>query len=76
MSAQSLESLKKVMSSDLCTRCGSCVGLSEGRIIFKDREGSYTPEVIDEISEEHSARLLYACPGHSFDFPHFRTLVF
>jgi len=76
MSAQSLESLKRVMSSDLCTRCGSCVGLSEGRIIFIDREGSYTPEVIDEISEEHAARLLYACPGHSFDFPHFRNLFF
>lgn len=76
MSAQSLESLKRIMNSDLCTRCGSCVGLSEGKIIFKDREGSYIPQVISEISEEHAGRLLYACPGQSFDFPRFRNLFF
>ncbi len=56
------------MRSDLCNRCGSCVGLSEGKIVFADREGEYRPEVLQEPDEALSARLLNACAGKNFDF--------
>lgn len=72
MSAKSIDKLKFIMQSHLCSRCGSCVGLSEGKIVFKDREGQYRPHVITEPSEEHASRLLYACPGQDFNFKKFR----
>ena len=35
------------MRSELCNRCGSCVGLSGGAIRFADREGKFRPVVRD-----------------------------
>lgn len=64
------------MNSDLCTRCGSCVGLSEGKIVFTDREGAYRPHVLAEPNEQQSARLLYACPGKDFNFKKYRERFF
>lgn len=60
------------MNSDLCTRCGSCVGLSEGNIIFTDREGKYKPSILTEPDDKLSDRLLHACPGKDFDFRKYR----
>lgn len=60
------------MKSDLCNRCGSCVGLSDGKIVFTDREGDFRPVVMEEPDEETSARLLNACAGKDFDFPLYR----
>ncbi|MCB9015809.1 MAG: Coenzyme F420 hydrogenase/dehydrogenase, beta subunit C-terminal domain [Lentimicrobiaceae bacterium] len=60
------------MKSDLCNRCGSCVGLSEGKIVFIDREGDFRPVVKQEPDEEMSARLLNACAGKVFNFPEYR----
>lgn len=68
----SLDKLKYIMKSDLCTRCGSCVGLSDGKIVFTDREGEYRPLVLQEPDEPHAARLLHACPGAEFNFPDYR----
>ena len=76
MSAKSIDQLKKIMKSDLCNRCGSCVGLSEGKIVFTDREGDYRPKVLQEPDEAHSARMLHACSGKNFDFPLYRDLFF
>lgn len=64
------------MKSDLCNRCGSCVGLSEGKIVFTDREGDYRPKVLQEPDEAHAARMLHACTGKNFDFPHYRDLFY
>lgn len=64
------------MNSDLCNRCGSCVGLSEGKIVFTDREGEYRPKILQEPDEAHSARLLHACSGKDFSFPHYRKLFY
>lgn len=72
MTLRSIDKLSKIMKSDLCTRCGSCVGLSEGKVIFSDREGKYRPVILEEPDEEHSQRLLYACPGKDFNFKYFR----
>ncbi len=64
------------MNSNLCNRCGSCVGLSEGKIVFTDREGNYRPKVLHEPDEVQSARLLHACTGKDFSFPGYRKLFY
>jgi coenzyme F420 hydrogenase subunit beta len=76
MSAKSIDQLKKIMKSDLCNRCGSCVGLSEGKIIFTDREGDYRPVVLQEPDEDLSSRLLHSCAGKDFSFPKYRDLLY
>jgi len=76
MSAQSIDELKKIMRSDLCNRCGSCVGLSEGKIVFTDREGEFRAVVKQEPDEEMATRLLNACAGKNFDFPEYRKEIF
>ena len=32
---------KKIMDSELCSRCGTCVGLSNGKISFPEKEKKY-----------------------------------
>ncbi len=76
MAHKSIDKLQSVMKSDLCTRCGSCVGLSKGKIVFKDKEGEYRPVVINEPEEIEAARLYHACPGKEFNFPHYRGLFY
>jgi len=60
------------MRSELCNRCGSCVGLSGGRVVFKDKEGKYLPEIVKEIDDTLAERLWVACPGKEFSFPGYR----
>ena len=57
------------MRSERCNRCGSCVGLSGGKISFSDRTGAYRPEITGEVSEEMAALMWEACSGKGFDFP-------
>lgn len=76
MSVKSIDELKRIMRSDLCNRCGSCVGLSEGNIVFTDREGEYRPVVIQEPDEQKSERLLNACAGKKFSFPDYRNFFY
>lgn len=64
------------MDSELCNRCGSCVGLSYGKIIFNDKEGKYLPKVIADIDDAMADRLWTACTGQYFNFPHFRQISF
>lgn len=64
------------MNSDLCNRCGSCVGLSEGKIVFADREGNYKPVVIQDPEEELASVLLNSCAGKDFNFPEYRNYFF
>ncbi|MCO5264343.1 MAG: Coenzyme F420 hydrogenase/dehydrogenase, beta subunit C-terminal domain [Lentimicrobium sp.] len=72
MSARSIDILKSIMKSDLCNRCGSCVGLSEGKIVFVDREGDFRPVIKEVPDEAMSARILNACAGKEFSFPEYR----
>ena len=46
------------MADGLCTRCGACVGLGSGRVVFEDREGRYLPRVLGELSEAEARRIL------------------
>jgi coenzyme F420 hydrogenase subunit beta len=71
-----LEELKKVMTSELCTRCGSCVGLSNGKIEFTDREGRYLPIIKDELTYDEAVRINHACPGKNFSFPKYNSEFF
>lgn len=64
------------MRSHLCNRCGSCVGLSGGKIVFKDREGTYRPEITGELSKETYDRIRNACSGKEFNFPLYRQHFF
>ncbi len=56
------------MRSELCNRCGSCVGLSEGKIVFDDREGRYLPKIVGDIDDKMAERLWTACTGKDFNF--------
>ena len=64
------------MRSHLCNRCGSCVGLSEGKIVFEDKTGEYRPKVIASIADEQADTLWEACPGKRFDFNKYREVFY
>lgn len=72
MSVKSNRELKKIMRSELCNRCGSCVALSEGKIAFTGREKKYRPGMLASLSAEETDRILNACAGKKFSFPEFR----
>lgn len=64
------------MRSELCNRCGSCVGLSGGKIRFSNREGRYLPEVMEELTRDQYDRIWNACSGVCFNFPEYRQRLF
>jgi coenzyme F420 hydrogenase subunit beta len=66
--AGSLDKLKHVIDSGLCTRCGACVGLSGGKMRFRDKTGEYLPEIVSEIDDELATRMWKACSGQEVDF--------
>jgi coenzyme F420 hydrogenase subunit beta len=43
--------------------------LSQGKIVFDDREGKYLPKVVSEIDDQLADRLWTACSGKDFNFP-------
>ena len=63
--------LLSIMRSELCNRCGSCVGLSGGKIVFTDREGKYLPSLTEDLTDKEHDRLLNACSGKNFSFPEY-----
>ncbi|MDP3463082.1 MAG: Coenzyme F420 hydrogenase/dehydrogenase, beta subunit C-terminal domain [Bacteroidales bacterium] len=72
MSVKSINKLEKVMRSHLCNRCGSCVGLSSGSVVFADKTGAYRPEITGPVSDALADLLWEACPGKEFSFPVYR----
>ena len=64
------------MRSNLCNRCGTCVGLGNGKILFQDREGKYYPKIISPLTKEEAKIILNACSGHEFHFPEFNQWLF
>jgi len=65
-----------VIRGGLCNRCGSCVGLTHGKIVFRDREGRYLPEIVQPLSSEEHALAFAACSGKGFDFPNQKMKLF
>lgn len=76
MSASNLENLRKTIKHNLCNRCGSCVGLSQGKIVFADKTGKYLPHIIEEPDSDLASLIEYACAGLEFGFPEFNKLLF
>lgn len=68
--------LGRIMRSELCNRCGSCVGLSGGAIKFDSREGSFLPAYTGELEKAAAERILNACSGKNFSFPEYRDYFF
>jgi len=68
--------LDTVFKQNLCNRCGTCVGLSNGRIVFTDKAGRYLPKIIDDLDQEESARLFKVCSGKGFNFPEYRKVIY
>ncbi len=64
------------MRSELCNRCGSCVGLSDGNIEFRNREGAFRPVITGELDDGQYDRIWNACSGRYFNFPEYRSLFF
>lgn len=64
------------MNSNLCNRCGSCVGLSDGAIVFEDKTGKYIPVQKNKIDDELADRLWHACSGKEFNFPDYSKKIF
>lgn len=60
------------MRSELCNRCGTCVALSEGKIVFSGREKKYRPKMLERLTEGETERILNACAGKTFSFPEYR----
>lgn len=59
------------MRSELCNRCGSCVGLSGGKIVFDNKEGKYLPKILADIDDKLADRMWTACTGQDFNFPEY-----
>ncbi len=64
------------MNSHLCNRCGSCVGLSDGHIIFTDKTGKYKPLIVKQPDDKLAELLWHACSGKHFNFPAYRKKLF
>jgi coenzyme F420 hydrogenase subunit beta len=71
-----IEKLQRVINSGLCNRCGTCVGLSDGKIRFKDKTGVYLPEIIAEPPANLANKIWQACSGKGFNFPEYQQHVF
>jgi coenzyme F420 hydrogenase subunit beta len=76
MSVSSLTNLREVINHNLCNRCGSCVGLSHGSIVFTDKTGRYLPQILHDPDEKTADLLWRACAGKEFNFPYFRSVIY
>ncbi|PID95033.1 MAG: coenzyme F420 hydrogenase [Bacteroidetes bacterium] len=65
----SQQKLQQVIDKGLCTRCGTCVGLSRGKITFKDKTGAYLPTIHQNLSQEEASRIWLGCSGKEVHWP-------
>jgi coenzyme F420 hydrogenase subunit beta len=70
------QKLQHVINHGLCTRCGSCVGLSQGRMRFTDRTGKLLPEFLGDPEESTTRAMWAACSGKEVDFPAIQQFTF
>jgi coenzyme F420 hydrogenase subunit beta len=71
-----IENIQDVVRSGLCNRCGTCVGLSLGKIRFFDKTGKYLPIVETDAPKYLGKELLKYCSGKGFDFPVQSKLIY
>lgn len=63
-----LKKLRSVVKYGLCNRCGTCVGLSGGKVYFIDKENAYLPHIGSDIEPEILSDIVNTCSGLGFDF--------
>ncbi len=76
MEDKNIKILKGIIRSGLCNRCGSCVGLSDGKIVFDNKEGRYLPKILETPDPDTCSTILSACSGKGFDFPENRIHLY
>ncbi|MBN1421166.1 MAG: Coenzyme F420 hydrogenase/dehydrogenase, beta subunit C-terminal domain [Planctomycetes bacterium] len=64
------------MTDGLCTRCGTCVGLGGGRVVFEDRAGRYLPRIAENLSDDVVERILSGCSARDVPFPELDRAAF
>lgn len=70
------KTVKAVTEKELCTGCGTCVGLCPNRAIRVIKsKGIYIPQINDE-SCKYCGICLETCPGHSVDFKDLNLAIF
>ncbi len=65
---------EEVLRPGLCSRCGTCVGLSQGKLEFEDRDGRCLPQRAADGSL--SAICYQACPQVQASYPEMNRAVF
>lgn len=64
------KTIEDVANNDLCTGCGTCVGICPNSAIWMikdDSKGIYSPKINNEICDQ-CGLCFEVCPGHSVDF--------
>jgi coenzyme F420 hydrogenase subunit beta len=64
------------MTDGLCTRCGTCVGLGDGRVVFEDRAGKHLPRLLGELSDQQAGRISSGCSATDVPMPDLNDAVF
>ena len=72
----SQEKLQQVIDKGLCTRCGTCVGLSNGKITFEDKTGVYLPVIHTPLTEAEASRIWNGCSAKEVNWPELTKFCF
>lgn len=74
---KSFETVEEVCREDLCTGCGTCVGVCPtGALeIREDRDGFYTP-ILDHHKCDKCGLCVQVCPGHAIDYDDLNKIIF
>ncbi|MBI4661357.1 MAG: Coenzyme F420 hydrogenase/dehydrogenase, beta subunit C-terminal domain [Verrucomicrobia bacterium] len=64
------------MTEGLCTRCGTCVGLGGGRVVFEDRAGRHLPRAVEELADQQVERIWAGCSAQNVSFPTLDESIF
>ena len=65
---------EEIIKPGLCTQCGSCVGLSNGKLIFKEKKGIPVPVKIKE--DDINSECYDGCPARYCNYPDLNKFVF
>jgi len=65
----------EIIDTGLCTHCGTCVGLSNGKLVMEESENGPIP--MQKTNQENLNHLAYdACPGKGLNYPELIEKVF
>lgn len=64
------------MTDGLCTRCGTCVGLGQGRVMFDDRGARHLPRMQKLLPDDLAGRIWAGCSAKEVPFPALNDFVF